>query len=73
MRDHYKLRYYQNDAVNTALKGFTEWDKQLLVMPTGAGKTICFSALAEQMLPERTLVLADKEKLVEQACEKIED
>jgi superfamily II DNA or RNA helicase len=73
MKEYYKLRYYQKEAVNAALKGFTEWDKQLLVMPTGAGKTICFSALAEQMLPERTLVLADKEKLVEQACEKIED
>ena len=73
MNEGYNLRYYQNDAVNAALKGFAEWDKQLLVMPTGSGKTICFSALAEQMLPKKTLVLADKEKLVEQACEKIED
>ncbi|MDP6719002.1 MAG: DEAD/DEAH box helicase family protein, partial [Pirellulaceae bacterium] len=66
------LRYYQQDAIDAVLKGESRWDKQLVVMPTGAGKTICFSALAQYKLPRRTLILADKEKLVEQACEKIE-
>ena len=66
------LRYYQQDAIDAVLKGEGQWDKQLVVMPTGSGKTICFAHLAQHKLPERTLILADKEKLVEQACEKIE-
>ena len=67
-----QLRYYQQDAIDAVLKNESQFGKQLVVMPTGAGKTICFAALAQHKLPSRTLVLADKEKLVEQACEKIE-
>ena len=58
------LRYYQKDAIDAVLKNEHQFGKQLVVMPTGAGKTICFSALAQRKLPPRTLVLADKEKLV---------
>ena len=66
-----ELRYYQHDALNAIIDGEREYDKQLVVMPTGAGKTILFSKLAEKKLPQRTLILADKENLVEQACDKI--
>lgn len=66
------LRYYQKEAIDAVIKGESQWNKQLVVMPTGSGKTICFSALAQKKLPQRTLILADKDKLIEQACEKIE-
>lgn len=68
------LRPYQQealDAVNTFYdKGIK---KQLIVLPTGAGKTIIFSHLPlikKNVLP--MLVLAHREELLEQAKTKIE-
>jgi len=66
------LRYYQKDALEAAVQGAHEHQKQLIVMPTGSGKTILFSKLAERALPGRSLVLVDKQILADQACEKIE-
>ena len=43
-----KLRPYQSEAVDAVLR---EWDeghrKTLLVLPTGCGKTIVFSKIAQ--------------------------
>jgi superfamily II DNA or RNA helicase len=66
-----QLRGYQENAVASILAGFKEFDKQLAVMPTGAGKTIVFSKLAEAMQPRRSLILAHREELIEQAVDKI--
>lgn len=55
-----------------------EWEngrnKTLLVLPTGAGKTVCFSKIAEQCVNhgERVMVLAHRWELLKQAQEKIE-
>lgn len=64
-------RPYQAECVKTILsecqKGTT---RQLVSLPTGAGKTVCFGLLAEQ-LNVPTLVLAHREELLTQAKQKI--
>ena len=69
-----ELRDYQHDFVIAAAKGFVEYDRQLGVLPTGAGKTICFASMARRFWTkraERTLILAHREELIQQAVEKI--
>jgi len=64
------LRPYQQQALDAVLSGFREHSRQLCVLPTGGGKTVLFSHLAEQT-DGRTLVLAHREELVDQAIDKI--
>jgi superfamily II DNA or RNA helicase len=64
-------RPYQIECVNTVLKKFKEGvTRQLISLPTGAGKTICFGMMT-QALDTRTLVLAHRDELLTQAAEKI--
>lgn len=65
------LREYQESALTAVEAGFQEYDRQLLVAPTGAGKTIMFAAAAQRNLPKRTLILAHREELLQQAVDKI--
>lgn len=67
------LRPYQQDAIAAVESGWQEFSKQLLVLPTGAGKTVCFSALASRRWErgERSLILAHREELIEQAVAKL--
>jgi superfamily II DNA or RNA helicase len=65
------LRSYQEQCVSSALAGFNEYQRQLIVIPTGGGKTIVFSKLAEAVQPKRTLILAHREELIDQAVDKI--
>lgn len=68
------LRDYQQAAINLVCQGFMEFDRQLVVLPTGAGKTICFAALAKRFWEkrkEKTLILSHREELVQQAVDKI--
>jgi superfamily II DNA or RNA helicase len=68
------LRPYQNSA-KTAIQN--EWAngnrKTLLVLPTGTGKTIVFSKLAEDCVRdgERVLILAHRGELLDQAADKL--
>ncbi|MDR0885430.1 MAG: DEAD/DEAH box helicase [Clostridiales Family XIII bacterium] len=68
------LRPYQEEAV-TAIHN--EWDsgikKTLLVLPTGAGKTITFSKVIENVVTsgERALILAHRGELLDQAADKL--
>ncbi len=66
-----QLRSYQNHCVDATLNGFAEFRKQLIVCPTGGGKTVIFAELARRIQPKRTLVLAHREELINQAVEKI--
>ena len=66
-----ELRPYQQEAVDAAIKGFDEFKRQLLVCPTGSGKTVIFAKLAEHYQPARTLVVAHREELLQQARDKI--
>ena len=68
-----QLRPYQAKIVESVDAGWESFSKQLVVVPTGGGKTIIFSklALAEQERGGRTLILAHREELIDQAIEKL--
>lgn len=68
------LRPYQQAAKDAI---FREWDqghsKTLLVLPTGTGKTIVFSAVTEECVRagSRVLILAHRGELLDQAQDKL--
>ena len=65
------LRPYQIEAVESIITSFDEHDKNLAVMPTGSGKTIVFAEIANRLRPRKTLILAHREELIDQAVDKI--
>ena len=67
---HYELRPYQKDAVEATLAHFRK-DRQpaVIVLPTGAGKSLVIAELAK-IARGRVLVLAHVKELVEQNCAK---
>lgn len=70
-RTVFALRDYQEEARKNVWEAFKTTNKALIVMPTGAGKTIEFAALTADFHPQRVLILTDQELLVDQAVEKI--
>ena len=68
----YQLRPYQKDAVNSVIHHFRKTDDPaLLVLPTGAGKSLVISELG-RIARGRVLVLAHVKELVEQNHAKYE-
>ena len=74
----FDLRDYQSEALAAIEASWAEGiNRPAVVLPTGAGKTVCFSGLIasriEKMRAEgkRVLVLAHREELLEQAEAKI--
>lgn len=66
-----KLREYQTETIKNVIKALNNGiNRQLIVLPTGAGKTIIFSALV-RMLKQRTLIIVHRDELVKQAVEKL--
>lgn len=79
-----KLRPYQREAIDAVFKAWADGMRRpAIVLPTGAGKTVVFSALvndfrANQLTSEvhgnggrRVMVLAHRDELVDQAIAKI--
>lgn len=66
-----QLRPYQEACVSSVLAGWAEASKQLVVLPTGGGKTVVFSHLAART-QGRTLILAHREELIQQAADKLQ-
>ena len=70
------MRPYQ-EAAKKAIH--TEWDqgrlRTLLVLPTGTGKTIVFSGIAEDQVRagDRVLILAHRGELLDQAADKLKN
>ena len=65
-----QLREYQEEALQEIVKALSEGiNKQLIVLPTGSGKTILMAALAKYF-NKRTLILAHREELIQQAFDK---
>ena len=68
------LRPYQQESITKVQK---EWQqghrKTLLVLPTGTGKTIVFTKLAEALVKQgqRVLIMAHRSELLEQATDKL--
>ncbi len=66
----YKLREYQQQAVNNTIKFFQKKrDPAMIVLPTGAGKSLVIAELA-RIANGRVLILAHIKELVEQNYEK---
>lgn len=65
------LRPYQLDAVAAIEKQWGEWQKELLILPTGTGKTIVFSKVAlDRTAQGNVLIMAHRDELIEQARDK---
>ena len=71
-----QLRDYQQSAADEAIRKLVmdQDHGTLLVLPTGTGKTIVFSSITRRWIEgrnERTLVLAHRKELIEQARDKL--
>lgn len=60
------LRYYQDESHGCVLCALEEFDRVLLNLPTGAGKTVVAAHLIKSFLPKRCLFLADQDELCQQ-------
>lgn len=69
MTPSFNLRPYQEEAVRAINDKWNEWQRELLVLPTGCGKTVVFNMIANQR-PGKTLILAHRDELIEQARDK---
>jgi superfamily II DNA or RNA helicase len=67
------LRPYQREAANAAWKAFKEFRKQLMVLPTGSGKTVIFARMAGHPELQPALILAHRDELVNQAVERLKE
>lgn len=72
------LRPYQQEGFRAVVRGWSNPlddtpSRQLIVIPTGGGKTIVFAKLAEAKagMGQRSLILAHREELIGQAVAKI--
>lgn len=66
-----RLRDYQEQALSAVDQAEADGTRrQVLVMPTGAGKTVVFAAMIKRRR-QRALVLAHRDELIEQAVDKI--
>lgn len=59
-------RQYQDDAVQAICQ--SDARRMLMVMPTGAGKTITFGRTIGELQSERTLVIAHRKEIIEQTA-----
>jgi len=70
-----KLRDYQVQVLDDLKTSFKQGAKApLLVLPTGAGKTVIFAELARDFVNQgkKVLILVHRRELVKQACEKLD-
>lgn len=75
MGDLMTLRPYQQEAHDAILSMWDQGtDRLLLVLPTGCGKTIVFSAVANDCVRRgrRVLILAHRGELLDQAADKLQ-
>jgi superfamily II DNA or RNA helicase len=60
------LRYYQQDAKDCVQCALEEFDRVLLNLPTGSGKTVVAAHLIKSFVPARCIFLADQDELCTQ-------
>lgn len=64
------LRDYQKECLDIVLREHaSRRNRQLIILPTGSGKTIVMAAIAKRF-NKKTLLLAHREELINQAVEK---
>jgi len=69
-----KLRSYQETSINSVRQSYANGSKApLLVLPTGAGKTICFSYIASSAVAKgnKVWILVHRVELLRQTSEKL--
>lgn len=67
-----ELRPYQKESIRAVLNEWNQTNKTLLVLPTGTGKTVVFSKIAQERTRDgRVLILAHRGELLEQARDKL--
>lgn len=67
-----KPRDYQQKSIDNILNKFNNVDRLLYTLPTGGGKTIVFSLLAniwKDKVGGKVLILCHREELINQSCE----
>ena len=63
-----ELRPYQREAIDAVHEHWQEWDRELLVMATGTGKTYTAKCIIEDRLRDGSvLFMAHRDELIEQA------
>jgi superfamily II DNA or RNA helicase len=70
----YQLRPYQTDLLDRVVRSWESGNRRVMLqLPTGGGKTICFSHLVAQFITadKTVLILAHREELIKQAADKI--
>lgn len=72
-----KLRPYQSEATDAFFDALSEHRRQMIVLPTGSGKTICFGHISERwnrdIDPVRPiLIMAHRSELLDQAEQKLQ-
>lgn len=60
------LRYYQEDAVRAAIKSIKRGLNPLLLLPTGAGKSLIIAELTKRLSNKQILVVTPRIKLLQQ-------
>ena len=67
------LRPYQVECVSKIEESFLEFNRVLVTLFTGAGKTIIFSEIANKYIKsgKKVLILAHREELLDQAADKM--
>lgn len=71
----YELRDYQETAVVDVRVAFRKFERVILVLSTGAGKTVIFSYIARSAAEKgkRILIVAHRDQLIKQASRKLND
>jgi superfamily II DNA or RNA helicase len=71
----YQLRDYQTELIQQVFSRWFSGDRHLMLqLPTGGGKTIIFTAIANEFIikAEPVLIIAHREELITQAAAKLE-
>lgn len=68
---NFELYPFQSTSHNMVMVGFKTYQKQLLVLPTGGGKTVVAASLIQHTYPRKSLFIAHTDELVDQAVKKI--
>lgn len=68
-----QLRPYQRDCNKATVEHFADFQRTLIVKPTGTGKTVTFCHLIDDMCRngDRCLIVAHKDELIRQAYQKV--
>lgn len=61
-----ELRQYQRDAITCAVAAMVPGSRSMLVLPTGAGKSIVIAAIAAMFPDQQILIITPRVRLVEQ-------